>query len=265
MIKIGFLQFAPVFGEVDANLKTIEGLIGHTPCDLLVLPELFSTGYTFLHRKELHHFAETVPDGKTVSFLRMLADEKGMAIVGGFAEREGKRVFNASVLCLPGGDFRVYRKKHLYHNEKRLFDVSNEPFAIFTMKQGVKLGLLICFDWIFPEAMRTLALSGAHIICHSANLVLSYCQDAMITRAVENRLFIITANRTGSEKRGRYSHHFTGMSQIVSPEGRILASADECEEKLSVVRINPMIAQNKQITPLNDVLKDRRKTLYESM
>jgi predicted amidohydrolase len=265
MIKIGFLQFAPVFGEVEANLRAVERLIGHSPCDLLVLPELFSTGYTFRNRKELRHFAETVPEGKTVSFLRMIADKKGMAIVGGFAEREGKRIFNASVLCLPDGDFRVYRKKHLYHNEKRLFDVSHEPFAIHTMKQGVKLGLLICFDWIFPEAARTLALSGAHIICHSANLVLSYCQDAMITRAVENRLFIITANRTGSEKRGRNSHHFTGMSQIVSPEGRILASADEHEERMAVVRINPLIAKNKQITPLNDVLKDRRRTLYESM
>lgn len=261
-MKVGFLQFSPLFGETDANLQKVGELIGDTSCDLLVLPELFSTGYTFRSRRELRGLAETVPDGKTVGFLRGVADRKGMAVVGGFPEREGKKVYNSSLLCLPGGAFHIYRKKHLYHREKKFFTVANDPFTVYTIQRGVRVGLLVCFDWIFPEAMRTLALSGAHIICHSANLVLSYCQDAMITRAVENRLFIITANRTGSEKRGRYTHHFTGMSQIVSPEGRMLARADEREETVSVVRINPSAAQNKRVTPLNDVLKDRRGTLY---
>jgi predicted amidohydrolase len=84
----------------------------------------------------------------------------------------------------------------------------------------------------------------------------------MVTRALENRLFIITANRTGTERRGRFTHRFTGMSQIVSPEGRILTKADEKEEVLSVVRINPRMAENKRITPLNDIIRDRRKALY---
>jgi predicted amidohydrolase len=262
MMKIGFLQFGPVFGKVEANLRKVRKLIDDTRCDVLVLPELFSTGYTFRNRDELRSMSETVRRGRTVQFLRELSGEKSMAIVGGFPEREGKKIYNSSILCLPSGRFNIYRKKHLYHYEKKLFNVAHDPFKPFTVKGCVKLGLLICFDWIFPEAMRTLSLSGAHIICHSANLVLSYCQDAMVTRALENRLFIITANRTGIEQRGRFTHHFTGMSQIVSPEGRILSKAGEREEILSIVRINPRTAENKRITPLNDIARDRRKALY---
>jgi predicted amidohydrolase len=262
-MKVAFLQFGPVFGDVEANLQKVRELIGNTVCDLLVLPELFSTGYTFRDRSELRSMSETIREGRTVRFLRDVSSEKRMAIVGGFPEREGKKVYNASILCLPDGTFHRYRKKHLYHRERKIFSVAHDPFKVHAIKGGIRLGLLICFDWIFPEAMRTLNLRGAHVICHSANLVLSYCQDAMITRALENRLFIITANRTGTERRGGITHRFTGMSQIVSPEGRILCSADEQGEVVMVVRINPRAAEDKRITPLNDVVRDRRKVLYE--
>lgn len=262
MMRVGYLQFDPVFGEVASNLRKVRTLIGDTSCDLLVLPELFSTGYTFRNRSELYELSETAQEGRTVQFLKTVSSERKMAIVGGFPERQGRRVFNASMLCLPGGGFHVYRKKHLYHFEKRLFSTASDPFKPFPVKGGIKAGLLICFDWIFPEAMRTLNLAGAHIICHSANLVLPHCQDAMVTRAVENRLFIVTANRTGTERRGRFTHHFTGMSQVVSPEGRILSKAGEREEVVSVVRINPLLAANKKVTPLNDIVSDRRASLY---
>jgi predicted amidohydrolase len=264
-MKIGYLQFAPKFGEIEANLLKVRELIGDTSCDLLVLPELFSTGYTFRSPKELRGLSETVTGGRTVHFLRELSAQRRMAVVGGFPELQGKKVYNSSILCLPHSRFYVYRKKHLYHHEKKFFAVAHDAYTPQMIEGGVKLGLLICFDWIFPEAMRALSLAGAHIICHSANLVLSYCQDAMITRALENRVFIITANRTGTEVRGRFTHRFTGMSQIVSPEGRILCRAGEREEAVSVVRINPRDAQDKKITPLNDIFQDRRKGLYKGL
>jgi predicted amidohydrolase len=83
----------------------------------------------------------------------------------------------------------------------------------------VKVGMMICFDWIFPESARTLALKGAQIIAHPSNLVLSYCQQAMFTRAVENRVFTITANRTGTEINGDKELYFTGKSVIVDTKG----------------------------------------------
>ncbi len=261
-MKVGFLQFNPAFGKVDENLKKVKALINASTCDLLVLPELFTTGYTFKTKTEVTKFGESVPNGKTAKFLKRISTEKKMSIVGGFVERDGKKVYNSSFLFLENGRHYVYRKKHLYRYEKRLFDTAYEPYRVFLLKNGVKVGLIICFDWLFPEAIRRLALLGAQIICHPANLVMSYCQDAMITRALENRVFIITANRTGTEKRGRFENRFTGMSQIISPEGRILLRAGEDNEIASVVTINTVAALNKFLNPLNNIFEDRRKDLY---
>lgn len=261
-MKIGFLQFNPFFGKVDENLIKVETLINKVRCDLLVLPELFNTGYTFKSKDEVLKLSESVPSGKTIRFLERISSEKNMSIVGGFVERNGKKVYNSSILYCENGEYYVYRKKHLYRYEKNYFDTSNEPYRVFTIKNGVKIGLIVCFDWIFPEVIRKLSLLGAQIICHSANLVMPYCQDAMITRALENRVFIITANRTGIEKRGRFYNGFTGMSQIVSPEGRILSKAGEGDELVSVVNINASVALNKFITPLNNIFDDRQIDMY---
>jgi predicted amidohydrolase len=122
--------------------------------------------------------------------------------------------------------------------------------------------MMICFDWIFPETARSLALAGADIICHPANLVLSYCQDAMITRCVENRVFAVTANRTGSESRAGATLRFTGLSEIVAPDGGVLARAGVEAEEVIVREIDPFEARDKAVTPQNDVLGDRRPDLY---
>ncbi|TES93918.1 MAG: hypothetical protein E3J87_01255 [Candidatus Cloacimonadota bacterium] len=261
-MKVGFLQFNPEFGKVDENLEKVESIIGNVVCDLLVLPELFSTGYTFKSKAEVIKFGESIPDGKTLKFLKKVATEKKMSIVGGFVERDGKKVYNSSLLYLENSKYFIYRKKHLYRYEKNIFDTAYEPYKFFLIQNGIKVGLLICFDWLFPEAMRQLALSGAQVICHSANLVMDVCQDAMVTRALENRVFVITANRTGMEKRGRFENRFTGMSQIVSPEGRILLRAGEDDEVISVIDINPDDALNKFLNPQNNIFSDRREDIY---
>jgi predicted amidohydrolase len=261
-VKVGFIQFNPLFGKVEKNIETVESLMDGIVCDLLVLPELFSTGYTFSSRKEVGKYAETVPHGRTLKFLRRIAREKNMAVVGGFVERDGNKFFNSALLVVQNGNYFIYRKKHLFFKEKEYFDMSFEHFQVFPVGDGVKVGLIICFDWIFPESIRKLALLGAQIICHSANLVMPYCQDAMITRALENRVFIITSNRTGIENRKNQENRFTGMSQVISPQGRILVRADEKNAVSDVVALDPDIALDKNITPLNNVLEDRRDDIY---
>jgi len=121
---------------------------------------------------------------------------------------------------------------------------------------------MICFDWIFPETTRILALKGADVICHCANLVLPYCQEAMVTRCLENRVFAVTANRTGTETRGEKSLHFTGKSQITGPDGSILYRAGEATEECGVVEIDPTLARNKVINPYNDAFGSRRNEYY---
>ena len=136
-------------------------------------------------------------------------------------------------------------------------------FPVFEIN-GAKVGLLVCFDWIFPEAMRTLALKGADIILHSANLVLSYYQKAAITRAIENRVFIVLANRSGIEDRFGTKNEFTGESEIVDPEGKVILKVEKEEQGIFSIDINPETARDKNVTELNNIFEDRKPESYEN-
>ena len=154
-----------------------------------------------------------------------------------------------------------YRKVHLFNREKKFFKPGNQGFQVFDFR-GATLGMMICFDWLFPEAARSLALQGAQMILHPANLVLPYCQQAMFARAIENRVFIVTVNRVGTEAAGTHSNTFTGQSQIVSPEGEYLVRMNEDSPQVEVMHIDPGQALDKHITPFNHVLEDRRTAIY---
>jgi predicted amidohydrolase len=121
---------------------------------------------------------------------------------------------------------------------------------------------MICFDWFFPETVRSLALLGAEIIAHPANLVLPYCQRAMITRCLVNRVFAITSNRIGSENRGDDHFKFTGGSQITSYNGEVLSSAPYDDTYIDVIEIDVEKAKDKKLNLYNDVIKDRRPEFY---
>jgi len=262
-MKVGFLQFKPVFGDKVVNLKKVRSLLDSISADIVVLPELFNTGYLFTEKKELAELAEEIP-GETTQFLMGISREKDIHIVAGIPERAKNKFFNSTLLIYPSGRYKIYRKIHLFCEEKFFFNIGDIPFKVYRIGR-VKIGMLICFDWIFPEAARSLALSGAQIICHPSNLVLPYCQSAMVTRAIENRIFIITVNRIGREKRGGKELKFTGMSQIVAPSGKVLYRAGKSEEIVKIVEIRPEDADNKKITDYNDVIKDRRPNFYRKI
>jgi len=260
-MRAGVVQFQPEFGNVKRNLETLLSMVASEKADLFVLPELALSGYVFESREEALSLSQG-PGGEEFEGVTGLARDKGATIVLGFAERAGERLYNSSILASPDGTTSVYRKVQLFCDEKRIFDPGDIPPAVVEIA-GVRLGMMICFDWIFPEVARTLALKGADILCHSANLVLPFCQDAMVTRCIENRVFALTSNRVGTERRAGQELTFTGRSQVVTPRGEILTRADVVGEGVSVVEIDPMLARNKAITDVNDVLGDRRPELYE--
>ncbi len=259
-MKVGFLQTVPRFGEKQANLDRVAELLEGVSADLIVLPELFSTGYVFTDASELESLAEPFPGGATSEFLCRMATEHDVALVAGVLERSGKQYFNSAVAIGPEGYAGTYRKIHLFREEKRWFAPGGE-LKILRLK-GIAVGLMICFDWIFPESARVLTLLGAQVICHPSNLVLPHCQRAMVTRCLENRVFAVTANRAGEECRGGNRMVFTGGSQVTSPHGEILVRGPEDGESLSIVEIDPRIALDKRITPENDLLCDRHPECY---
>jgi predicted amidohydrolase len=230
----------------------------------VVLPELFNTGYLFRSKDELKRMAETVATGYTVTEMKKLAKRKNLNLIFGIAEKKGRQYFNTAVLVTPAGKVFSYQKTHLFDREKLFFTPGKKTYAVHPVEGG-KIGMMVCFDWCYPEVTRVLALKGAQVICHPSNLILPYCLDAMRTRSIENRVFTITANRIGTEKRANVSLTFTGKSQVVGPSGDVLTSAGERSESLKVVEIDVGEADNKSISPTNDLFKDRKISLYKTI
>jgi len=254
------LQFRPVLGQVATNLEIINKHLGRRRFDLAVLPELATTGYNFETRDDLKKVAET-RRGKSFKFFKDLSVRAGGAIVWGMVEKDGDKIYNTAVLSTPEGQHKIYRKTHLFFREKVLFDSGNTGFKVFRWR-NLRIGLMICFDWIFPEAARTLALKRSQIICHPSNLVMKYCQDAMITRSLENGVFAVTTNRIGREKNECADLTFTGRSQITSPDGSRILRFSRSEEAFKTVKLNPEIADTKTVNDYNDRMADRRPRLY---
>jgi predicted amidohydrolase len=260
--QVGVAQFEPIFLDIETNLQIMENLLKGCQADLVVFPELSTSGYVFKSIEEVKSVSESAFTGRTATLFKKLAKQYDCSLVVGFPEKYRDQYFNSSILVNPDGKIYVYRKIHLFYEEKLFFAPGNIGFQVFPAKKDVQVGLMICFDWIFPEATRTLSLKGAEIIAHSANLVLPWCQQAMITRSLENRVFSITSNRIGTEINGESKQTFTGMSQILGTRGEILKRMQSAETGIEYFTIDPSLAKNKTITEFNDAFSDRRNEFY---
>ena len=259
-MKVGYVQTSPIINEITQNFEQVESLLGNTKADLIVLPELFATGYTFISKEEAELLAENT-GGKTAEFLMRIAKRTGAVVVGGFIEKDGNQIFNSSMIVSDSEVLGTYRKLHLYYKEKLWFSPGNKPLEIYEVK-NTKVGIMICFDWFFPETIRSLALLGADIIAHPANLVRPSCQNAMTIRCLVNRVFAVTSNRIGNEIRGEDSFIFTGGSQITSYKGEVLSSAPKDKPHIDFVEIDVKQARDKNLNKYNNVFSDRRTEFY---
>jgi len=261
VLKVAAAQIRPRFARPEENRVLTKRYClraAQRGVELLVFPELCVTGYNFASREQLEPLAEPVPEGPTTQLWMELAKEHGMVIVGGLAERgeEGK-LYNSAVAVGPEGFLYCYRKLHLFGRERELFEAGDRPLRVIRLPE-VAIGILVCFDWAFPEAARVLMLEGCEVLCHPANLVLPLAQRVMVARSIENRIFTITANRVGSE--GDLT--FTGRSQITNCNGELLARGGPTRPQLLVADIDPAEARDKHLTPTNHIIRDRRPAFY---
>jgi predicted amidohydrolase len=262
MFKIGFAQFSPTRCDVRANAAAVECLLQGVEADLLVLPELANSGYLYASPEALSPFSEPGDgSGPFLSALRRLAGRTGGVIVAGFSERAPEGLYNSAAAVGAAGVIQVYRKTHLFAGEKLLFLPGDTGFRVFE-HGGARIGMMVCFDWFFPESARTLALRGAQIIAHPSNLVLPYCQTAMFARCLENRVFAVTTNRYGTEELTDQRLTFTGASQIMTPRGERLSQGLIEGDYVAVVEIDPAAADDKHVTAVNDLFADRRTEMY---
>ncbi len=261
-MKAGFIQLAPVLGNPGATMERIDQLLPvAAAADLIVLPEMCNSGYNFQSPQQARELSEVAETGPFVSYLESACARHNLFVVAGLTERDGGRLYNSAVLVGPKGYVAKYRKLHLFLDEKDLFTPGDLGLPVFDI--GIcRLGILICFDWVFPETWRVLALRGADVVCHPSNLVIpGLAQRAIPVQALMNRIYVVTANRYGTE--GALT--FTGLSLIADPNGSILARANATGDEVRVVDIDVKLARDKKVTPRNDVLADRRPQEYRAL
>lgn len=272
-MRVAYLQFAPRYLEPEANRRAVGALLDRAfdqqgGADLVVLPELFTSGYFFRSSDDAREVAEPVPEGPTTNWLAEWASRTGATLVAGLPEQGGEgALYNSAVVCSPSGFVGGYRKAHLYYEEKLHFAPGADGFPIFELaaRDGTeyRLGVMVCFDWFFPESARTLAMKGADVIAHPSNLVRPNCPRAMPIRALENRVFTVTANRTGRETNGEEELTFIGQSEICDPGGEIRVRAGREEDAFGVAEVDPSDARDKHVTAHNDLWDDRQLGAYE--
>ena len=268
-MRLAFVQTAPVLGATRRNLEEAFSLIERVrEADLVVLPELFHSGYAVRDRDESMGLAVSADEMSEP--LRMCLDaarQYRMVIVAGFLEvdRHENKLYNSSWLINDDGIIGRYRKVHLFDSELDVFERGESPSPIVKIG-GARVGMQICFDWAFPEAWGQLAWGegdgkGAQVIAHPANLVLAdACPLAVRTRAMENRVFVVTAGRIGIDPGPLGEIIFQAGSRIIAPDGSVLAAGPEGRTAAEMVAVDISIADNKYLTPRNHVLRERFET-----
>ncbi|MFW9888515.1 MAG: nitrilase-related carbon-nitrogen hydrolase [Candidatus Thorarchaeota archaeon] len=259
-IRIAVGQIEPIVGDLEGNLTKVNEILASSSdnkVDVLVLPELANSGYVFDSREEVSSLSEVIPEG---AFSKRLLEwsRGGGLVVAGLCENTSDGFYNSAAIFGAGKHLTTYRKIQLFDTEKEWFLPGNEEPPVIE-HDGYRFGVMVCFDWAFPEIARILAIKGAQVILHPANLVLPFCPDAMITRSIENRVFTATSGRVGEERAVR----FIGGSQITTPKGDVLLRMNEGQSGLYWADVDLTEADDKTVTARNDAIGDRRPDLYK--
>jgi len=265
-VKLATIQFTPQFGEKEKNLSRIQALTEGIEADIIVLPELCTSGYFFLSREEAAAVAEPA-DGLSGKFFQRLARRHNALVFAGFAERHQDRLYNACIVALPGKtDPLIYRKTHLFYKEQLCFDPGDTGFFVVEdQTRDLRVGPMICYDWRFPEAARILTLLGADLIVCPSNLVTDAWRLVMPARAIENKVYLAVANRAGTETREGEELLFKGNSAIYGFNGQEIQKAAPEGDEILTAEIFPAKTRDKSFNPFNDVLKDRKPQHYRPL
>lgn len=268
-MKIAGVQMDVKLADVEANLTSIIQRLKETRAagaNLTVFPECAATGYCFDSLDEARPFAQPIP-GPATERLRGACQELGGYAVFGLLEADGDRLFNAAALIGPEGVIGSYRKVHLPNlGIDRFTTHGDRPFAV-QEAGGVRVGMHICYDGAFPEAVRAMTILGADLIVLPTNWPPgSECMAAngVNMRAMENGVYYMSVNRVGTERGFR----FIGNSRICDPSGRTLAASSTEDEEILYAEIEPAKARNKHIIRVPgkheiDRLADRRPEMYD--
>ncbi|HIQ00669.1 MAG TPA: carbon-nitrogen hydrolase family protein, partial [Anaerolineales bacterium] len=261
---VAVVQMEPQLGKMEENLikmgESIRRIATEQPVDLIIFPELATTGYEAGPR--FPQMAQLVP-GPAVNIIGQRAAEYGVHVAFGMATKEKVEsiVYNSAVLVGPDGEVTgQYHKVHLRGEERMAFRAG---FRILPFETDFgTVGLMIGWDLTFPEVARSLVLEGAEVLAVLADWEephLAEWRTYLLARAYENGVFVAAANRVGAEP----SYTFFGQSAIIGPRGRIRATVDEPIEGYAVAKID--LDEVRRVREESQILQCRQPTAYRAV
>jgi predicted amidohydrolase len=267
-VTVALCQLAPAMGEVEANRDRILAAVRAAKedgADVVVLPELATSGYVFEDEAEARGLAEPA-DGPTTRALHDLAASLDVTVVVGLPELQGDHLYNSAVVVDRTGLRATYRKVHLWGREPQVFTAGDDPAPVVDMGWG-RLSVLVCYDLEFPEWVRRTALAGADLVCAPANWPDEGRPEGerpldmvnVLAAAAANRIFIAACDRVGVERGTRW----VAGSVLAGPDGYPLAAADLTQrEQRLLASCDLRQARDKTLGAHNDRFADRRTDLY---
>jgi 5-aminopentanamidase len=264
--RVACQQLAPAIGDLQGNRAIARSAIREAVqagADVVVLPELITSGYMFASTEE----AASVAIAADHAILREWAQEAArgnIVLVVGFCERGAEgQIFNSAAVLDPTGLRAVYRKLHLWDGEKLIFTPGSEPPPVIDTRAG-RIAVIICYDLEFPELTRSVALAGAQLLLVPTNWPLvprpsgERPPEVLIAMAAArvNRMAVACADRVGPER----GMEWTGGATIIGVDGWVAAESRAPGLLSAEIDLEP--ALTKRLTQHADAFGDRRPELY---
>ncbi|MDR2564278.1 MAG: nitrilase family protein [Prevotellaceae bacterium] len=225
-LNISLIQFSPEWEQIHTNVERLTGMLDKTPdsTDLVILPEMFSTGFSMSPEKLAEHL-----NGFTVKWMREMAISKKIAITGSLIIEEDGNYFNRLVFAMPDGTYKYYDKRHLfrYGGEHKVYTPGTH--RLITEFKGWRICPMICYDLRFP--LWSINRNDYDLLIYVANwpdVRMRAWKILPLARAIENQCFVAAVNRTGDD--GTIAH--SGASKVVNFKGEIISESLKAEEEI---------------------------------
>jgi predicted amidohydrolase len=267
--RVACQQLAPVLGDLAGNAARAQAAIEEAiraGADIVVLPELCTSGYMFKSEAEAADAAITRDDPVLAGWADA-ARRGGAVVAGGFCERgEDGRIYNSAAVFPGDGDPAFYRKLHLWDREKLVFAPGMEFPPVIDTPAG-RLAVVVCYDLEFPGLTRALALANAQLLLVPTNWPLvprpphERPPEVVIAMAAAraNRVAIACADRCGTER----GQAWTQGATIIGPDGWVVAESRA--PGLISAELDLDAARDKRLTEHAHIFKDRRPAFYASV
>ena len=264
MVSIAVAQSFPLLADMKANIESIHGILDSVQSDIIVFPELATSGYFFTDKNDLLPLSLEWNASKILQQFQERAIVERRVIILGFPEFSEGKLYNSAGIFMPDAQSsKVYRKTHLFYKEHTVFEPGDTGFfCVHEPTLDCTIGTMICYDWRFPESARSLALQGADVIVCPSNLVTTLSGKVFPARAIENKVYVAVANRIGEEMQGDETLLFRGESAIYDYLGDRIALASSDKPEIIIAKIDPAATRDKSFNEVNDIFRDRKTYMY---